>query len=382
MGEPLDPHNGTAVSPAPPQGFNWYAIDGAICRDGSPTGFYVRFTSSDKLVIYLEGGGACSSPGFCTYNPANVAQSLSGGGETVLGSALGVMAARQQPGVYTNGALQGIFDTTNAANPFKDWNQIYVPYCTGDVHFGTHRDATVTGVATPQQFVGYLNMQKFMSRIVPTFKDKLSRVILTGASAGSFGAALNFSMVQDAFGSVPVDAIGDSGPPFSDQYMPACMQKRWRELWGLDAALPPDCTECFQADGGGMIGMADFLMRKHPNAKVALISSMQDEVIRLFFSSGLRNCAGFETADPVAITMGQIFPDTYYPADQYTAALNDLRARFSSTGRLATYYMGGLNVTLHQHTFRPRFFEAAAGGETLAQFVTEFLAGDVKSIGP
>ena len=128
--------------------------------------------------------------------------------------------------------------------------------------------------------------------------------------------------------------------------------------------------------------MADFLMRKHPNAKIALISSMQDEVIRLFFSSGLRNCAGFETADPVAITMGQIFPDTYYPADQYTAALNDLRARFSSTGRLATYYMGGLNVTLHQHTFRPRFFDATAGSETLAQFVTDFVAGTVKNVGP
>ena len=35
------------------------------------------------------------------------------------------------------------------------------------------------------------------------------------------------------------------------------------------------------------LGMADFLMRKHPKAKVGLISTMEDEVIRLFFSVGL-----------------------------------------------------------------------------------------------
>ena len=68
----------------------------------------------------------------------------------------------------------------------------------------------------------------------PTFKDKVSRVVLTGSSAGGFGAALNYSMVQDAFGNVPVSILDDSGPPFEDQQMPVCMQKRWREAWGFE----------------------------------------------------------------------------------------------------------------------------------------------------
>ena len=84
------------------------------------------------------------------------------------------------------------------------------------MHFGTRTNATVPGVAAPQQFVGYFNMQKFIGHLVPTFRDRVNRVILTGASAGSFGAALNFSMVQDAFGEVRVDALLDSGVPFSD----------------------------------------------------------------------------------------------------------------------------------------------------------------------
>ena len=42
----------------------------------------------------------------------------------------------------------------------------------------------VPGVTEPQQFVGYRNMQKFVARIVPTFKDEVNQVVITGASAG------------------------------------------------------------------------------------------------------------------------------------------------------------------------------------------------------
>jgi len=113
--------------------------------------------------------------------------------------------------------------------------------------------STMPGISTPQHFVGYSNMPKIVGHLVPTFGKKVERVVLTGASAGSFGAALNFSMVQDAFGSVRVDPILDSGLPFTDKYMFACMQKRWRAIWGFDASLPSDCKDCFASDGGGRI---------------------------------------------------------------------------------------------------------------------------------
>jgi hypothetical protein len=184
-------------------------------------------------------------------------------------------------------------------------------------------------------------------------------------------------MIQDAYGNTPVTVIGDSGAPFNDQFMPACMQKNWRSVWGL--AIPDDCTECKQADGGGLLGFADFLMRKHPKAKVALISSMDDEVIRLFFSVGLQNCMNYQTADPVAITLAQTDPNQYMPAAQYEGGLNGLRTQYASTNRLATFYMTG---QLHQHIFRPTFYTTTSGGMTIAQFVTNFMGGTVAQVGP
>jgi hypothetical protein len=389
MGAAL-PATGTPVTPAPPAGWNWYQIDGAICRDGSPAGFYVRNGTADKLVIYLEGGGACMNANYCSFNPKNVNEILSGDGQTVFGTAGGASAGRQQPGVYTNGTgLQGIFDTTKAANPVKDWNQIYVPYCTGDVHFGTRKNATVPGSTATQQFVGHTNMELFIGRIVPTFKSKVSRVLLTGASAGGFGAALNFSMVQDAFGDVRVDLLDDSGPPFDDQGMAPCVQKRWREQWGFANALPPDCTECSSTDGGRLSKLSDFLLRKHKKSNVAFVSTMQDEVIRLFFSAGLANCQSYDTANPVTIVVFQGDQNVYFPAQQYTDALTRLRSNYVSTGRLSTYYMGGAapNVQWHQHIFRSRFYDKGGANpspsvESIADFVTNFLGDKLEQIGP
>jgi hypothetical protein len=381
-GEPFDRAGGTALTPPPPPGWTWYSVPGTSCRDGSEAGLFIRFAESKRLLIYFEGGGACTTTGFCNFNPQSVNHVLSGTGETVLGSALGAVPGRQQPGVYQNNEITGIFSAERSENPFRDWNIAYIPYCTGDVHFGARRAATVPGVSAPQQFVGFFNTQAFVGRLVPTFEAGLERVVVTGSSAGSFGAALNFSMISDAFAGVQADAVLDSGVPFEDEFWPTCLQRSWRELFGLDYGLPPDCAECFHADGGGLIALSDFLIDKHPTARIAVVSSLQDEVIRLFFTPGQDQCATIANADPVGLTLGQLTGSAIFPPDTYQAGLLAVRSQYEASGRLATYFLTDLNVTLHQHTWRPRYFEAPPGKVSLAQFVSDFLDGRIAQVGP
>ena len=396
--DPIPDGDAGATSPA---GWNFYGKDGALCRDGSPAGFYVHFASpsSDKLFIYLEGGGACDSATFCSHNPANLATVFSGGEATqgqTIGGSLGFSSTPQEPYVptpasgLTAATSPGIFDFTQAANPFKSWNGVYVPYCTGDVHFGTVDNVTIPSdgllAALPNQhFVGHLNLQKFLARIVPTFPN-LSQVVLTGASAGGFGAGLNYGMVQDSFGSeIPVTVIDDSGPPFSAQYLPACLQKEWRSLWGFDAALPQDCQECFQSDGSGLTNVVYYWLQKYQSAKVGIVSTVQDEVIRLFFSQGDNSCG---SNNATALAAGQAL-GTDYTGAEYTQGLTDLVTTFQCTGRLATYYIGGTNPnymhpTYHQHIFRDEFYQAITndGKTTMAQWATDFVAGQMDVLGP
>ena len=117
----------------------------------------------------------------------------------------------------------GILDRTNPANPVKDWNFVFVPYCTGDVHGGNNPTGTVAGVAGTQQFVGYASMGLYVARLVPTF-PATTRVLLTGVSAGGFGSVAAYGPVSRAFASAHVDMIDDSGPPISDPYFAGCLQ--------------------------------------------------------------------------------------------------------------------------------------------------------------
>ena len=376
---------------APPAGWDFH--QGGLCRDGSPAGFFVHFSpsSSDKLYIYLEGGGACDSATFCTHNPANMNMTFSGGaasqGQTIAGS-LSWSTAPQVPYVADAGYSPGIFDFTNADNPFKNWNAVYVPYCTGDVHFGTVEnvdvpDQGITAGVKAQHFVGHLNLQKYIAQIVPTFPN-LSQVMLTGASAGGFAAGLNYGMVQDSFGTIPVVVLDDSGPPMSAMYVPACLQKQWRTLWGFDAALPSDCAECSNADGSGLTNVEYYWLHKYKKARVGFVSTMQDEVIRLFYAQGNTSCS---TDDATILTLAQAAGG--YTGMQYTQGLQDLASTFKCTGRIATYFIGGTNPmypnpTYHQHIFRNEFYQAITndGGTTMAQWASDFVSGKMELLGP
>jgi hypothetical protein len=401
-GAKLDPSEndmvaGDAAIAAPP-GWNFYGKDGALCRDGSPAGFYVHFASTDKLFIYLEGGGACDSVSFCQHNPANLTTVFSGGaasqGQTILGS-LTTTTALQAPYVPTGGDggtaySPGIFDFTNPANPFKDWSGVYVPYCTGDVHFGTRDNVTIpTDGVSPalpnQHFVGHLNLEKFIARIVPTFPS-VSQVVLAGASAGAFGAGLNYGMVQDSFGAnVPVVVLDDSGPPFSAQYLAPCVQKNWRAIWGFDGALPPDCAECFQPDGSGLTNIFYYWLQKYQKASFGMVSTSQDEVMRLFFAQGNNNCASDNaTWDGLVQILG-----SGYSGMMYTQGLNDLLTAFQCSGRIAGYLIGGQNPnypnpTYHQHIFRSEFYQAITndGGITMAEWTSDLIGGNLQIVGP
>lgn len=337
--------------------WTYHEVPGTSCRDGTPAGFYSRASgASKKLLIYLEQGGACFNSALCQFNPVRVGDSITGRtlNETIAGMKVGT---KQEP------QTTGIFDYSNAQNPYKDWNAIWIPYCTGDAFGGSAPDATVPGVQGTQQFVGYMNMQKFVGHIVPTFKDA-ERVMLTGTSAGSFGAGLNFNQVQDAFGAVPVSIVMDSGIPFTDDFMAPCLQKQWRDLWKYDALIPPDCTDCRQADGGGLLNLVFYTAKKFPNVKLGVITAEEDDIMKFFFGFGENNC-------------GQ---SPSYAAGKYTQGIAKLRETATPyRTQFASYVIPGIK---HMYSQFDDFYQPLAGGTPLVSWANDVLAGNMHDVGP
>jgi hypothetical protein len=328
------------LPPGSPGEWIWVDVPGAKCRSGSQAGLVVRYSdASPNLMIYLEGGGACFNGTTCQSNPDSV-------------SSMG-------------GSDSGIFNTTRPENPVADWNHIRVPYCTGDVFAGSNTDVDVPGGPSGQQFVGYDNIGLMLEMIVPTFPDA-EQILLTGGSAGAFGAAYNYDRAAQAFGGNPVTLLDDSAPPMSDTYMVPCLQQAWRDIWGLDATLPADCTECFHMDGGGLVTIPAFLAAKYPSASFGLVSSEQDSTIRSFYGFGANDC------------------DTFLPnmsGAEYQMGLYELRDTYLAplTGWGSYFITGSTHTWIGSET---RFYDTVVGGTVLADWVTDLVAGTTSHVSP
>jgi Pectinacetylesterase len=238
------------------------------CRDGTPAGVAVNLGSANKLLLFLEGGGWCGDPDTCALNPARASDQIDLLGFT-----------------YASG---GIFDRSNPANPVRDWSFVYVPYCTGDLHSGVNPEGNVPEVG-PQKFVGRLNLERFLERIVPTFQGTRD-VLLTGSSAGGFGAYLNSLLVQRAFPALKVKLVSDSGPLLSKAVHPECLQERQRTRWKLDDTILAECGASCPSKTDYMEDYGVFVAKTFSDRPSGLIESTGDWVIRAFLGTGNDNC--------------------------------------------------------------------------------------------
>lgn len=341
------PFDGPVID-APPNEWTWIPFKESLCRDGSQTGIGVRINpDSDKLVIYLEGGGACFNNATCGINPGTFGSVTFSGWKGTAGNT-------------------GIFNAGSEENPLRDWSFVYVPYCTGDIHGGAADHADVPGFGSPnnQSFLGYENIGHYLKRIVPTWKGA-SKVLLTGISAGGFGAAYNYDRVAEAFCPTPVLLLDDSGPPMSDKYLAPCLQKQWKQLWGLGATMPAGCSGCDGPDGGGIVNYVDYIASKYPDGRLGLISSDKDSVISLFYGYGKNDCG-------LAVPLS---------GAEYSAGLSELRATYlEKAPGWATYFVDSIS---HTYLVGPSFYTTEVDGTKLTAWVGALVdGGSPGHIGP
>jgi hypothetical protein len=297
------PHGAGADDTPPPPGpppldgkvgeWTWLDVPESTCGNGEPTGMGVNIGTGTDLVIFLQGGGGCwdeiTCAGIGTASNIKDGYKKENFEDEVKGSL--------NPSMHG-----GMFDRALSSNPFKDSSYIFIPYCTGDVHVG---DATAQFLFPPRKmhFAGRRNIQAFLEKIVPAFQNA-SRVTFSGSSAGGFGAALNFWRVKDAFGTVRVDMIDDSGPPFEQDKMP--LLGTWKKAWNMDGAYPAACEECKT----NIAALTNYYATTYQTSRLSLLSYDHDNVISLFFVQSQDAFAGNLTS--VADNRLSLLPNMRY----------------------------------------------------------------------
>lgn len=189
------------------------------CMDGSPYHFFVKRGSVNKLLIYYQGGGACWENVTCSLPVCDTTVDPTSGDNP-------------------NNQHSGFSDISNPLNPFKDWNVVFVAYCSCDIHFGDAAQDYVGGFPTIHvEHRGYQN-----SRVVEKWTREHfvnpERVLVTGSSAGAYGAWFNAPLHEAIWPTSHFDVLADAGngvitQAFLDNEFP-----NWNFVANLPTTIP------------------------------------------------------------------------------------------------------------------------------------------------
>lgn len=180
------------------------------CHEGNKQfSFYYKPGSSDKVVVFFDEGGACWDSNTCVT-----------GNQTPLSTYVPEIGPSSDPA-----NMGGLFDVANKANPYRDWSMVVIPYCTGDIHWGskdeTYTDYTGAVTGAPggsvtihhRGFDNFLYVREWMkNRFSARERDEgIKKLLVTGSSAGAYGSAFAYPHLKQAFPRAKGYLMADAG---------------------------------------------------------------------------------------------------------------------------------------------------------------------------
>lgn len=257
---------GTERNPTRDTYFSWQKIEipGTTCSNGSQYKMFVNFSStSDNLVVVLEPGGACWDYDSCTGRN-------------------GIRGAANVNGLPDNHTLLApvispFLDRNSGESPTTEWNMVYLPYCTGDVHTGnrvvTYHDDTGASPDVTFHHAGHSNVAEAVSWIDDNFTH-VPKMLVTGCSAGGAGALVGYHFLRRGVHAVERGyLLDDSGPIFPSSGFSAPLHAKIREAWDLES-IGGDLPNGYTLEDMGSVNTA--LADEFPDDRLAITYFRRD----------------------------------------------------------------------------------------------------------
>ncbi len=226
----------------------------ARCLNGSQYMVSLHRGDPNKVMLYLEGGGACWDYNTCTSGMAKTT------------------ANPVQIG--------GILDTSNAANPFSDYSIVYASYCDGSVWSGDNDVVftdTTTGATQTAYFHGLANLSAAITLMKQNFINP-HYLVVAGSSAGGYGTFMGYFVTRTQYPFTTLNVMNDSGVGLFNPTQTTLFQNILT-TWNIGNIIPADCPKCKQQ----MSYLADWAMNQDPDVNFGFLSYYNDVVIGSIF---------------------------------------------------------------------------------------------------
>ncbi len=220
------------------------------CIYGQPYHFFVKRGSVNKLVMYYQGGGACWDALTCGIPTCDS----------------GVDSSDNPGAVHT-----GFADLSNPNNPFRDWNIVFVAYCSCDIHFGdAEKDYTST---LHIQHRGFDNAKIAEKWAREHFVDP-DVVFVTGSSAGAYGAWFHAPLLHPVWPASQFHVLADAGNGVITQNFLETYFPNWNFIANIPKTIP-GVLEALQT-GSGIPGYTEAVAKFFPHTTWAHYATAYD----------------------------------------------------------------------------------------------------------
>ncbi len=233
-----------------------------LCATGTPYAFHVKPGAREKVMVFLNGGGACWTGDHCdpTVEPTTYVPSA--------------QLPHNDP--RTRG---GAFDLDNDENPFRDWSQVFVSYCTGDIHLGAN-DKTYEksdGSTVTIHHRGKANVQSALDWVSANL-DAPETIFVGGGSAGAVTSAYWSGVVKDAYPESDVIQFAGGGGGYRTG-PPTELHEAWGSFTGL-ADWPE--LEGYDATNTVYEDFYRIVAKRHPDMRFHQFNTAYDSVQEQF----------------------------------------------------------------------------------------------------
>ncbi len=301
------------------------------CAHGTDFEFYVRAANTQKLLIYLYGGGACWDAEGCVEGSDIYAQYI-------------------RPERHPD-RLHGIFDLEHPENPFAEYSMIGIPVCTGDVHVG---DRDTTYILEDEdgelhEFVirhrGQTNVRAVLDWVYSNF-DNPREIFVGGSSAGSLAVPFYANLLAQHYPGAAVVGLGDDAGSYGSEATTGGDPGRW----GIPDVLQSHHGWEDFVEGLGVEYLFITAARNVPNLRLFQVDHAYDSIQYFYLE---------RTGNPD--------PDVLSLLRRYRNVIRTEIPEFRS------YTIGGFRHTTLQQAY---FYRYHVGGDRFRDWVAAIARGD------
>lgn len=221
----------------------------ARCFNGTQYIVSLHRGDPNKVILFLEGGGACWD-----YNSCYVTD----------------MAKSSDAPLPLSVLFDGLLVTSNPLNPFKDYSVVYAGYCDASLWSGDN-DVKYNGVET--YFHGLANLSAAVTLMKQNFINP-DKILVAGYSAGGEGTFAGYLVTRTQYPFTTLNVINDSGIGVFNPQQPQILQT-WMSNWNMGNILPDGCPLCNQH----LAYLVNWVLDRDQNVNFGFSSYYEDAIL-------------------------------------------------------------------------------------------------------